>query len=430
MSLLYNGTESGGRKMSQFRKLLRQGLTTESKHFFESTEAIPDPSRHDAGIEAQRVELTALLPLLSANPPPDAQALQLYSTRCNALAALMKLKENDEAKRDKMTAAGDAGLAWMRANSGGVINAVIDDFAGEPNRLDQLRRADEYIANTFLGVASQVRAEIDRDLDAIAPAKNKRELLANFVAMERFRLEQREHLAGNAAAATAGLLLPAMTDQTAVAHYRHRISGLHVAEEVRPMRDWMDEDRPVAITWQQLKDRVVRFCQLNIVAVGEEGVTSGNTHHAGAAQVAAEAGAAAGAAAAQQVFQAQAAMGMEGYGGDGQGGAGQGYGGYGSGGFGGASWGLPSGGGWGRGGGGYGRGGGFGGGGQYGSGGYGGAGGSGRGRGAGGKSEAPCHFWKETGKCPYGDDCYFKHEGEGGGDQGPSKKARLEGDRR
>ena len=454
---LYDGSGSGGRWTFHFRKEFWETRPADQRQLIQGGAAIPNPDDQDEMIATLTTSINEHIVLIvqpGAEMPND-EAFAMQSARCEALKALMLQKEEKAGRKGRMTAAADEGVTWIRENSGPMIGELLDRFAGADNRMEQLRRVLQEILENFGGIPEQVRAEIDADLDAIVPARNKRELLHNWVEITRLRLEQTQHAEACPGAVAAGQLLPVMTDQVAIFFFRRRISGLPAAEEIQYIRQWMDEKRPAGavLTLAEVKAMVIWFCQQNVVAVGEgdedggrvgvkrprEGHGGGGgdqVHHAAAAAASVATAMAAGAAGADQYFHARAAQGMmpggvggrggADHGGGGGGGAGGGgYGGYGGGGYEG---------GYGVGGGGYGGGGGGGSGGGQGGGfggrggGFGGrvGGGSGGGRGSGprqpGGSIFPCTGFGQ-GCCNWGEECFYQH---GLNDPRPGARATRE----
>ena len=311
----------------QFLKAMWDTLTAEHRKHIDGAEMIPNVDDQDQIIASVMTSINAHIALFlgpnGAKPNLEEGAMQ--SARCEALKALMLQKEEKKARKDRMTAAADLGLQWMRTNGGTVIGELLDRFAGEPDRMMQLRSVIQEIRDTFGGIPQQDRAEIDDDLEAIAPARNKEELLRNLVALQRLRLEQTHYAATFPAAVQAGQLVPVMTDPQAVFFFRRRISGMKEAEELRSIREWMDEPQ-AGRTMAAVKERVIWFCQQNVMAVGEGGGRGGSVgvkrsreeqgggggdqvHHAASAASVAMA-MAAGAAGADQFLHAHAAQRM------------------------------------------------------------------------------------------------------------------------
>lgn len=104
-------------------------------------EAIPNPNVNEGMIQQFTAQINDHIGIVAAamgpqgGVMPNALAVRMQTERIQALKALTAQREQMEAKKMKMEAAADAALTWMRDNSGSVIWAIIDSFAGQQDML-------------------------------------------------------------------------------------------------------------------------------------------------------------------------------------------------------------------------------------------------------------------------------------------------------
>ena len=461
----FNPAEGGGgRAWMRWKRRVMMELPTEVKEKLAGNEQMP-------GVAGKKAEIQQLEQTMNqfgervrndeAIPDADLKKHQLRMGLLQDARAQLKRMEKDV---DKFTAAGDAVLEKIReTTAGAAFQAIMESMAvGAPNRLVQGRRTMAEAKRLYRGNPGVIWQQIMDDWNALAGARTKEELLALLIKVDSLLQEFRTLAEEFPDEAEAGHFPPQLSDIQVTTHLRSRMGA---AEELHMVRDFIDEERAVALTLEQVRNKIIFVCQQRVHEVGQNVQQQGiQHHHGGGGQQQQPHHLAAAATAAgmlseqkiadiaeevvgkhmQAVLQAQAAAaatqaaqgGM--WGGHGGQGGGLGRGAWQGGDFGGGGGGYGGGGGAGFGGGGgaYGSGGrGFGGGGYGGFGG--GGGGVGRGFGGGfgggfaggfgGGHQGPgsvaqlCKF--QPGQCPYGVHCIFQH---GWDDARPGAKAARE----
>ena len=284
---LHTGLAFGGRRNAQYlRAILNVGLSHSQRRLVLNGKDVPDPELHDEPIKQLRNKLREIEPSLLQGEQPfpfiapgeAGTTKEAYDALSKVLSDRLEQKKEDTILQNLMTGAGDKGLEYIRDHSTEVVHALVDQWNTELNSLVQLRKVLESLKASFGGIDVQIWQEIEVDIESIPVAYDKVGLLAAKNRLVLLRQEQK--LFHDGLTATAKVRVGTiMGDGTAVTTLRQRISGLPKAEELRSLRDFLDEEREVPLTWALVAARVDRVCQMTVHAKGEGEENNTKSHH-------------------------------------------------------------------------------------------------------------------------------------------------------
>jgi hypothetical protein len=263
---LYEGVGSGGRATQKILRQFREAMTADHRQLIDGGREMPDPTILDPKVLRLRSLLEPFADMIIADQLPTPEQTSLHGSLVKQLEVVVGTRAEAITLRAQMTAAADAGVTWWRTKGGTAIHNIIARYAGEENRMIQLRKVVQCVRDTYGGIPSQIQKLIMEERDGIPAVKDKTGLMAIVVRLEKLRQEERELADNNPEAIAAGTLQTAMTQPMAVDWIRSRIRN--DASILAPLRDWLDKPRLPPLEWEAVRKRIVHICQFEVKVVG------------------------------------------------------------------------------------------------------------------------------------------------------------------
>ena len=272
-TLVYDGGgRDGGRKTSKFLHKVLFSMASDARDLVMGGKELPEPERHDTAIGLLQTRMLAVEAILLQGgiPFPGGEGEKEFQAAKDLLKEHTDAKKEEFELRQRMTAAGDAGLTFIKANAGEAIMAIVSANDMARNSMVQLRDVFASIRATYGGIPAQVVASIKKEMKEMPVIKNRKGALSNLNTIIRLRLEFKLFREGLPEGAR-GRISSEMTDSEAVDHLRERISGKSPdADSLQALRQWWDENDVEPRTFAEVKAKIVLFSQKQVCALGEE----------------------------------------------------------------------------------------------------------------------------------------------------------------
>jgi hypothetical protein len=137
---LYEGVGSGGRATQKVLRQFREGMAADHRQLIDGGREMPDPTILDSKIQRLRTLSEPFADMIFADQLPTPEQTSLHGSMVKQLDVVGGTRAEAITLRAQMTAAADAGLMWWRTKGGPAIHNIIARYAGEDNRMIQLRK--------------------------------------------------------------------------------------------------------------------------------------------------------------------------------------------------------------------------------------------------------------------------------------------------